>query len=68
MGKRFLKKGRSSKTYQSKVRKMKKLYKNLYRASKKNKSPHKDSFYLKYPSEVSFLKTIKIKEPNKEVK
>ncbi len=65
MGKGFLTKGRSTQTFQNKVKKMKKLYKNLYTASKKKNSPRKDSFHLKYSSEAKFLKTIKIKEPNK---
>ena len=65
MGRRFLTKGRSSGTYKRKITKMKKLYKNLYRASKKSKSPPKDAFHLKYPTEASFLKIVKIKEPNK---
>jgi len=65
MGKRFVTKGRSSQTFQTKVRKMKKLYKNLYKASKKKNSPPKDAFHLKYPTEVSYLKSIKIKEVNK---
>ena len=70
MGKRFPTKGRSSKTYQNKVKKMKKLYKNLFKASqkKKVKNPQGTYFCDKYSAVANFLEIIKIKKANKEKK
>ncbi len=61
---RFVSKGRSTRTYQNKLKRVKKLYKRLYKASIKAKQPRKDAFHIRYPNEASFLKTIKIKEAN----
>jgi len=67
---RFRTKGRSSQTYKNKIREMKKLYKRLYKASekKKGKNPQGKYFCDKYTTCASFLKVVKIKEPNKEKK
>jgi len=63
---RFKIKGRSIQTHKNKIKKMKKLYKNLYRASqkKKAKNPQGKYFSDKYSTVDSFLKAIKIKEAN----
>lgn len=63
---RFTSKGRSSRTYQNKIKKMKKLYKRLYRASQKKKAKNPQGRYFcdKYPTCDLFLKSIKIKEVN----
>lgn len=70
MGKRFPTKGRSSKTYQNKIKKVKKLYKRLYLASekKKAKNPQGKYFCDKYSTCDLFLKTINIKKANKDNK
>ena len=70
MGSRGLSKGRSSQTYYRKIKKMKNLYKNLYKASQKKKSkyPQRRYFCDEYPTVDVFLKTIKIKESNKTSK
>jgi hypothetical protein len=59
-------KGRSITTYKNKLSKLKKIYKNLVKASKKakkkRKTPKKGVFFCdKYPTEKSYLKTINIK-------
>ena len=68
-------KGRSLQTYQNKVRKLKKFYNKLFKSSQKkkkerkkllpkNNEPQKKYFCDKYPTEVSFLDKIKVKQPN----
>ena len=66
MGKRFLTKGRSDRTYKRKITKMKKLYKSLFKLSQKNKKTNPQGRYFcdKYPTCASFLSTVKIKECN----
>ena len=64
-------KGRSLTTYQNKLRKVRKLYKLTFKNSKKRKQQYESSstknkkrgtfFCDKYPTEKSFLDTIKIK-------
>ncbi len=63
---RFINKGRSTATYQRKVKQLKRLYKNLYKSStkKKSKSPQGVYFCDKYPTEDSFLAKVNIKKSN----
>ncbi len=63
-------KGRSSKTYQNKVREMKKLYKHLYKASEKRKAKNPQGRYFsdKYPTVANFLEKVNLKKANKEKK
>ncbi len=59
-------KGRSYKTIKNKERELKKLYKNLFKASqrKKKKNPQGIYFCNKYPKFADFFITIKIKQGN----
>ncbi len=62
--------GRSSKTYSNKVKKVKELYKNLYKASQKKKAKNPQGRYFsdKYPTVANFLEIVKIKKASKEKK
>jgi hypothetical protein len=53
-------KGRSIKTYQNKINQLKRKYRKLFKSSKKRKT----HFYLDYPTEESYMKEIKLKQPN----
>ena len=75
MGKHFTSKGRSIKTYKNKLRKMEKFYKLTFKHSKANyerntakgyKKSDKRYFFMRYPSEKSFLDKNKIKLSNKD--
>jgi len=62
-------KGRSITTYRHKVEKLKRLYNNLYKASKKAKEKGKARrfyFHEKYSSFDKYRDTIKIKEASKK--
>ena len=62
--------GRSSKTYSNKVKKVKKLYKNLYKASQKKKAKNPQGTYFcdKYATVANFLEVVKLKKASKEKK
>ena len=71
MSKYFKGKGRSVKTHQNKIRKIKNYYKKLFKNSVANKkenekngykNPNKKYFCDKFPTEKDYLKTVKIKE------
>ncbi len=75
VSKHFKSKGRSLTTYKNKVKKLEKFYKLTFKHSKENyehntakgyKKPDKRYFFMRYPSEKSFLDKIKIKQQNKE--
>jgi len=64
-------KGRSYRTNQNKLRALKKFYRLTYRHSKENhkrneekgyKKPDSSYFFMKYPDEKSFLKTVELKK------
>ncbi len=55
-------KGRSLKTYQNKLNQLKRKYRKLFNYSKK----HEEGFHNRYPTVEDYLKTIKLKKPNKD--
>ena len=66
----FKGKGRSRATAKNKESKLRRLYKNLFKASqrKKKKNPQKTYFCDRFKTADNFLKTIKIKPSNIEKK
>lgn len=70
MAKRFTSKGRTSKTYDNKLRKLKAFYRKIFKNSKEQhkrneakgyKKPDSSYFFMKYPTEKSWFDKVKIK-------